>query len=94
MVYKNTRVGQTREFFFIKLHCFNLRFGYATMLAPLPGLRVLSQRLRVNLAWGATETPVNFEVQRSRNPKGPFETLPVEFPSLAIYTDLVGQSRG
>ena len=63
-------------------------------LAPPRDLRVLSRQLRVDLAWGAIETPVKFEVQRSRNPKGPFETLPVEFPSLAIYTDLVGQSRG
>jgi len=63
-------------------------------LAPPRELRALSRQLRVDLAWGATETPVNFEVQRSRNPKGPFETLPVEFPSLAIYTDFIGQSGG
>ena len=62
--------------------------------APPRELKVLSRPLRVDLAWGATDTPVNYEVQRSLSPNGPFETLPVEFPRLAVYSDFIGQSGG
>jgi hypothetical protein len=63
-------------------------------LAPVQGLQVLPRQLRVDLAWIAVETPVNYEIQRSQNQKGPFETLPAEFPGLPIYTDFIGQSGG
>jgi exo beta-1,2-glucooligosaccharide sophorohydrolase (non-reducing end) len=62
-------------------------------LAPPMKLKVLSRQLRVDLVWSA-EASVNYEVQRSRSQNGPFESLPVEVPNLAIYTDFIGQTGG
>jgi exo beta-1,2-glucooligosaccharide sophorohydrolase (non-reducing end) len=62
------------------------------LLAPPAKFKVLSRQLRLDLTWSDADASMNYEVQRSRNPKGPFETLPVEVQGVSIYSDFIGNS--
>ncbi|MEN8661486.1 MAG: glucoamylase family protein [Lentimonas sp.] len=56
-------------------------------------IEALPRMLRVDLIWNAVEYAQGYEVQRSKRPAGPFQTLRNPLPKLFLFSDYIGESE-